>query len=193
VSNGSVVPTFQQQIAAGGPVTVTHPEVRRYFMTVQEAVQLVLTASTIGTGSEIFVLDMGKPVRILDLARKMITLAGFVPDEDIEIRFTGLRKGEKLFEELTLKDERILPTRHEKIAVFKGTQIKLEVLAPWIAEVSHLVWRRDGQAVIDHLKMLAPEYQPSEAIPATSAVRVDAQPCAQAAAADFVEVLDAAS
>src|SRR5262249_26534954 len=115
------------------------------------------------------------------------------PDEDIEIRFTGLRKGEKLFEELALKDERILPTRHEKIAVFNSKQVKLEVLAPWIAEVSHLIWRRDGQAVIDHLKMLVPEYRPSEAIPATSAVRTDAQPRAKAAAADFVGVLDAAS
>ena len=98
-----------------------------------------------------------------------------------------------MFEELTLKDERILPTRHDKISVFKATQVKFEVLAPWIAEVSHLVWRRDGQAVIDHLKMLVPEYQPSEAIPANSGVRVEVQPRAKAAAADLSEVFDQAS
>ncbi|MBV9180551.1 MAG: polysaccharide biosynthesis protein, partial [Acidobacteria bacterium] len=119
VSNGSVVPIFQNQIAAGGPVTVTHPDIRRYFMTVQEAVQLVLHASTIGKGSEIFVLEMGKPIRILNLARKMIIMAGFKPDEDIQIRFTGLRPGEKLFEEVKLDGEHILPTSHEKIKVFR--------------------------------------------------------------------------
>src|SRR4029077_12731712 len=114
-SNGSVVPLFQAQIAAKKPVTVTHPEVRRYFMSVREAVQLVLQASTMGKGAEIFVLDMGEPIRIVDLARNMIRLAGLVPDEDIEIRFVGLRRGEKLYEELISEGEKIMPTYHDKI------------------------------------------------------------------------------
>jgi len=161
VSNGSVVPTFKKQIAAGGPVTVTHPEVRRYFMTVKEAVQLVLQASTMGSGSEIFVLDMGKLVRIADLARNMITLAGFVPDEDIEIRFVGLRPGEKLYEELSIDGENIVPTNHKKIHIFQGRQVAARELVPWMAELQHLVWRRDPQALIEHLKTLVPEYQPN--------------------------------
>ena len=160
VSNGSVVPIFQRQIAAGGPVTVTHPEMRRYFMTVQEAVQLVLQASTMGKKSEVFVLEMGKPVKIVDLARDMITLAGFVPGEDIEIRFTGLRPGEKLFEEISLEGENILPTAHSKIRVFEGRQMTFDQLAPWLANLQNLLWRRDEQAILEHLKILVPEYTP---------------------------------
>jgi FlaA1/EpsC-like NDP-sugar epimerase len=160
VSNGSVVPTFHKQIAAGGPVTVTHPDMTRYFMTVQEAVQLVLQASTMGKGSEIFVLDMGTPMRIVELARKMITLAGMVPDEDIDIRFTGLRPGEKMFEELRLDAENLLSTTHEKIRIFQGQRLALDELLSWIAELEHLLWRRDPDAVIAHLKMLVPEYRP---------------------------------
>lgn len=160
VSNGSVVPIFQQQIASGGPVTVTHPEMCRYFMTVQEAVQLMLEAFILGKGSEIFVLDMGKPVRILELARKMITLAGLKPDEDIAIAFVGLRAGEKLFEELSRADEDILPTAHEKIMTFAGRQMAFHELAPLIAELQHLLARRDPEAVIAHLRLLVPEYDP---------------------------------
>jgi len=160
VSNGSVVPIFQKQIAAGGPVTVTSPEMRRYFMTVQEAVQLVLQASTMGMGREIFVLDMGQPVKIVDLARKMITLAGFVPEEDIEIRFTGARPGEKIFEEISLDSEDIVPTDHPKIRIFQGRQLTFQELAPWISELQHLLRRRDSAALIEHLAILVPEYQP---------------------------------
>src|ERR1051326_1030719 len=109
-SNGSVVPIFQSQIVAGGPVTVTHPEMRRYFMSIREAVQLVLQASTMGQGSELFVLDRGEPVRILDLAQNMIQLAGLTPNEDIEIRITGLRTYDKLYEEIALDGENMLPT-----------------------------------------------------------------------------------
>jgi len=173
VSNGSVVPTFQNQIAAGGPVTVTHPEVRRYFMTVQEAVQLVLHASTIGKGSEIFVLEMGKPVLILDLARKMIRLAGFTPDEDIQIRFTGLRPGEKLFEELKLDGEDILPTSHEKIKIFRGNQVTMQSLVPWMGELQHLLWAQDGTSVVEHLNKLVPEYQPAPSLQPQSAADTD--------------------
>jgi len=165
VSNGSVVPIFKKQIAAGGPVTVTHPEVRRFFMTVQEAVELVLHASTMGNGCEIFALDMGQPMRILDLARKMITLAGFTPDEDIEIRFIGLRPGEKLFEELQQESEDLLPTSREKIKIFRGNQVAMQFLVPWIAELQRLVSAKDGLAAIEHMKYLVPEYQgsPTEA------------------------------
>jgi FlaA1/EpsC-like NDP-sugar epimerase len=158
-SNGSVVPVFQAQIAAGGPVTVTHPEVRRYFMSVREAVQLVLQASTMGKGSEIFVLDMGEMVRIIDLAKNMIRLAGLVPDEDIEIRVIGLRPGEKLYEELMTEGENILPTHHEKIKIFRGLQVNRGLLEAWLLQLELLLEKRDPTLVINHLKELVPEYQ----------------------------------
>lgn len=161
VSNGSVVPTFKKQIATGGPVTVTHPDMRRYFMTVQEAVHLVLQASAMGKGSEIFVLDMGTPVRIADLARNMITLAGFIPDEDIEIRYTGCRPGEKISEELFIQDESMLPTNHPKIRSYRGRQMTLQELSPWISELQHLLWQRDSEGVVAHMKIVVPEYQAS--------------------------------
>jgi FlaA1/EpsC-like NDP-sugar epimerase len=158
-SNGSVVPVFQAQIAAGGPVTVTHPEVRRYFMSVREAVQLVLQASTMGKGSEIFVLDMGEMVRIIDLAKNMIRLAGLVPDEDIEIRVIGLRPGEKLYEELMTEGENILPTHHEKIKIFRGLQVDRGLLEAWLLQLELLLEKRDPTLVVNHLKELVPEYQ----------------------------------
>ena len=114
-SRGSVVPTFLRQIQSGGPVTVTHPEMRRYFMTIPEAVQLVLQAGAIGKGGEVFVLDMGEPVRILDLATDLIRLSGLEVGSDIEIRFTGMRPGEKLYEELFFDSESALPTDHPKV------------------------------------------------------------------------------
>jgi FlaA1/EpsC-like NDP-sugar epimerase len=161
-SNGSVVPTFQAQIAAGGPVTVTHPEVRRYFMTVREAAQLVLQASTLSTGPEVYVLDMGEPVQIVDLARNMIRLSGLVPDEDIEIRFIGLRPGEKLFEELIVEGENIVPTRHEKIKVFQGPRAHRRVIEAWISRVREALQAEDETAVVALLSELVPEYQVSD-------------------------------
>jgi FlaA1/EpsC-like NDP-sugar epimerase len=159
-SNGSVVPIFQAQIAAGGPVTVTHPDVRRYFMSIREAVQLVLQASTMGKGSEIFVLDMGEPIRISDLANNMIRLAGYVPGEDIEVRFTGLRPGEKLYEELATDGENILPTYHEKIKIFTGPQASRKSIESWVAQLEALLLKRNVDAVTAHLQLLVPEYRP---------------------------------
>ena len=159
-SNGSVVPLFQRQIAAGGPVTVTHPDVRRYFMSVREAVQLVLQASTMGRGSEIFVLDMGEPIRILDLATNMIRLAGLVPGEDIEISFVGLRPGEKLCEELVTAGENVLPTYHDKIKIFQGPRISRSFIDSWLRELEESLERRDGAALVNHLREMVPEYRP---------------------------------
>lgn len=159
-SNGSVVPLFQEQIAAGGPVTVTHPEMRRYFMTIAEAVQLVLQASTMGRGSEIFLLDMGQPIRIVDLARNMIQLSGRIPDEEIEIRYTGLRPGEKLFEELATEGESILPTFHPKIKIFQGTRVSSDWMEKLIAELEVAVRLRDETVVLTLLQKLVPEYRP---------------------------------
>ena len=160
-SNGSVVPIFKAQIASGGPVTITHPEMRRYFMTIPEAVQLVLQASTMGKGSEIFVLDMGEPVRILELARNMIKLSGHEPDIDIPIRFVGLRPGEKLFEELSTASDQVQPTRHEKITIFCGSTPPQESMEHWIAELRTLLGQRDETGILAHMKKIVPEYEPS--------------------------------
>ena len=160
-SNGSVIPLFQSQIARGGPVTVTHPEMRRYFMTTREAVQLVLQASTMGHSSQVFVLDMGEPVRIVDLARNMIRLTGLEPDEDIDIRFVGLRPGEKLFEELLTGTDDVLPTCHEKIKICKSARPSREYLTDWLLTMEHLVAERNAAGVRAHLKKLVPEYSPS--------------------------------
>jgi FlaA1/EpsC-like NDP-sugar epimerase len=161
-SNGSVVPIFKAQIAAGGPVTITHPEMRRYFMTIPEAVQLVLQASTMGKGSEIFVLDMGEPVRILDLARNMIRLSGHEPDVDIPIRFIGLRPGEKLFEELSTASDQTRPTCHEKIMIFSGQSLQYGFVQHWISELRVLLAQRNEAPVLAHMRGIVPEYQPGK-------------------------------
>ena len=160
-SNGSVVPIFKQQIARGGPVTITHPDMRRYFMTIPEAVQLVLQASVMGKGSEIFVLDMGEPVKILDLARNMIRLSGHEPDVDIPIHFTGVRPGEKLFEELSTESDETRPTYHEKIMVFCGCPIQRDFIDGWMSDLRSLISRRDEVRVLSHMADIVPEYQPS--------------------------------
>lgn len=162
-SAGSVVQIFQRQIAAGGPVTVTDPQMRRYFMSIPEAVQLVLQASAMGHGSEVFVLDMGEPVRIVDLAHNMIRLAGLVPDQDIAVEFTGLRPGEKLFEELRIDGEDIAPTFHEKINIFRSGPPDSGRLAQWLDRMFELLAQGDRERVKAHLIELVPSYQGSVA------------------------------
>jgi FlaA1/EpsC-like NDP-sugar epimerase len=160
-SNGSVVPVFQAQIAAGGPLKVTHPEMRRYFMTISEAVSLVVQASTRSEGSEIFVLDMGEPMRILDLAENMIRLAGKVPYEDIDIQFTGLRPGEKLIEEIRDKRDGLLPTSMEKMHVIREQPLAWDKIDGWISDLKDLIAARQEREIIAHLQKLVPEYNPA--------------------------------
>jgi FlaA1/EpsC-like NDP-sugar epimerase len=159
-SNGSVVPIFKNQIAAGGPVTVTHPEMRRYFMTIPEASQLVLQAAAMGKkGGEIFVLDMGEPVKIVDLAKELITLSGFRPGEDIEIIFTGTRPGEKLFEELSIKGEDMVPTRHSKIGIWqRNVTLSREILYERINNVIAVADTQDYKRIVEGIKQLVPEF-----------------------------------
>lgn len=157
-SNGSVVPIFKQQIAAGGPVMVTHPEMRRYFMTIPEASQLVLQAATMGEGGEIFVLDMGEPVKIVDLARELITLSGFRPGEDIEIKFAGLRPGEKLFEELSIEGEDMLQTKHPKIAVWRNIPKDRIILRDAIESLIETAPTQDHKKIVEAIRQLVPEF-----------------------------------
>jgi FlaA1/EpsC-like NDP-sugar epimerase len=160
-SNGSVVPIFKEQIAAGGPLTVTHPEMSRYFMTIPEASQLVLQAFSIGSGGEIFVLDMGEPVKIADLAKSLILLSGLRPGHDIEIRYTGLRPGEKMFEELNLEHERLVETSHSKIKSYLSDHHldALDIQAS-LRSLRQFAERQDIANVVLTLKELIPDYNP---------------------------------
>ena len=159
-SVGSVVPLFKKQIQKGGPVTVTHPEVTRFFMTIPEACQLILQAGAMGNGGEIFILDMGTPIKINDMARDLIRLSGFEPDVDIKIEYVGLRPGEKLYEELITEGENIVPTRHEKIMVLKGIECDLQLLNGKIDELAHLAKEQMGDKIKSKLKEIVPEYKP---------------------------------
>jgi len=157
-SNGSVIPLFKKQIEVGGPVTVTHPEVTRFFMTIPEACQLVLEAGTMGKGGEIFIFDMGKPVKIIDLARKMILLSGMQPGKDIEIVFSGLREGEKLYEELLNKSEDTIPTHHEKILIGKVEPYSYEEINRYIELFFDLVNDKNELKMVALMKELIPEF-----------------------------------
>lgn len=158
-SNGSVILRFKDQIAQGGPVTVTHPNIIRYFMTIPEATQLVLEAGSMGNGGEIFVFDMGKPVPIVDLARKMIRLSGLVPGVDIDIKYTGLRPGEKLYEELLNDAENTLPTHHEKILIAKVREASSNNLEQEFLELFQLAASADNSmSMVAKMKELVPEF-----------------------------------
>lgn len=158
-SNGSVIPHFRKQIESGGPITVTHPEITRYFMTIPEAVQLVLEAGTMGHGGEIFVFDMGKPVKIADLAAKMALLAGLKPGIDIDIVYTGLRQGEKLYEELLNDAEEVLPTHHEKIAIARVRTYLYKEVIPQINNLLDAAEEQETARAVQQMKVIVPEFR----------------------------------
>ncbi len=160
-SNGSVVPLFYEQIRKGGPVTVTHQEIKRFFMTIPEAVQLVLKASVMGSGGEVFVLDMGEQIRVADLARNMIVLAGLVPGKDIDIAFTGLRPGEKLYEELFEENEQVESTAHPKIHRAVGTPVPVGELGEWLDSLPDNLPKKDADELLHDLKRLVPTFHPA--------------------------------
>jgi len=158
-SNGSVIPRFTEQIQKGGPVTVTHPEITRYFMTIPEACRLVLEAAHMGKGGEIFVFDMGKSVKIVELARKMIRLAGLSPNKDIQITYTGLRPGEKLYEELLNDNENTLPTHHKKILIGKVRSYIFEEVESQISDLLNFAGMNDNWKVVKQMKTIVPEFK----------------------------------
>lgn len=160
-SNGSVIPLFKKQIEQGGPVTVTHPEVIRYFMTIPEAVQLVIQAGAMANNGNIFVLDMGQPVKIYDLARKLIKLSGFEPDEDIKIELTGLRPGEKLYEELLMAEEGLMATRNDKIFIAHPVFTDLAVLKREL-DILREIALSSGEDISDYIKSIVPTYKKAE-------------------------------
>lgn len=163
-SRGSAIPIFREQIAAGGPVTITHPEMRRFFMTIPEAVQLVLQAAVMGQGGEVFILNMGEPVKIIDLAKDLIELTGLAPGDDIDIVFTGLRPGEKLYEELLLEGEDYRTTQHEKIWISANANSFLSgsELERSLAEIAQAAIRMEGERVASLLRQLLPEHRKHE-------------------------------
>jgi FlaA1/EpsC-like NDP-sugar epimerase len=158
-SNGSVIPLFKKQIENGGPVTVTDPEVSRYFMTIPEACQLVLEASAMGKGGEVFIFDMGRSVKIVDLAKNMIRLAGLIPGRDIEIKFTGMRPGEKLYEELLTKEENSRPTYHPKIMIAKVKNYNFEEISTRIENLIQMIDTANNYQIVSNIKEIVPEYK----------------------------------
>ena len=160
-SVGSVIPLFKKQIEKGGPVTVTHPDVTRFFMTIPEACQLILQAGAMGSGGEIFLLEMGTSIKINDMARDLIRLSGFEPDVDIAIEYIGLRPGEKLFEELITEGEGVVPTSHEKIMVLRGVECNLQLLNGKIDELAKMAEDQDVEKIKAKLQEILPEYRPT--------------------------------
>lgn len=163
-SNGSVIPRFKEQIEKGGPVTVTHPEVIRYFMTISEACSLVLEAVTMGNGGEVFLFDMGEPVKIADLANKMIRLAGFEPEKQIKIQYTGLRPGEKLYEELLNKYEEVLETHHKKILINKVQSHDFVIFASLLKDLLYHAENNEEDEVVKLMKQIIPEYKSNNSV-----------------------------
>ena len=163
-SNGSVIPRFRQQIENGGPVTITHPDITRFFMTIPEACQLVLEAGTNGQGGEVFVFDMGESVKILDLAKKMIKLSGLTLDKDIKIVFSGLRPGEKLYEELLTNEENTLPTHHKQIMIAKVKEYDFKTIESKITELISSFDNQDNRLIVSRMKTLVPEYKSNNSI-----------------------------
>ena len=159
-SVGSVIPFFKKQIEKGGPVTVTHPEITRYFMTIPEACQLILQAGSMGNGGEIYILDMGTPIKIADMAQDLIRLSGFEPEVDIKIKYVGLRPGEKLTEELSTENELIIPTEHEKIMVLKGVECNTDIVNGKVDELLACALKQDREGINHTLKALLPDYTP---------------------------------
>lgn len=158
-SNGSIVPLFTKQIQEGGPITITHPEIIRYFMTIPEACQLVLEAGAMGNGGEIYIFDMGEPVKIIDLAKKMIRLAGFIPDKDINIKIIGLRPGEKLYEELLNDTSKTLPTHNVKIMIAQDGIEDFEVVKIAISELIIIAQKKSSQEIVAIMKKIVPEFK----------------------------------
>lgn len=163
-SNGSVIPRFKQQIKKGGPITVTHPDITRFFMTIPEACRLVLEAGCMGNGGEIYIFDMGKSVKIIDLANKMIRLAGLVPEQDIKIEYTGLRPGEKLFEELLNDNENTMPTHHEKIMIGRVREYQFNEIQNQIYDLIHHAKNNDDQFVVKVMKQIVHEFKSKNSI-----------------------------
>jgi FlaA1/EpsC-like NDP-sugar epimerase len=157
-SNGSVVPLFTEQITKGGPITITHPDIIRYFMTIPEACQLVLEAGAMGNGGEVYIFDMGKPVKIIDLAHKMIRLAGYTPNVEIKIKIVGLRPGEKLYEELLNDTAKTLPTHHEKIMIAQEPMDDFELLNRGVEDLIAEANKYSITEIVVKMKEIVPEF-----------------------------------
>ncbi len=163
-SNGSVIPRFRQQIENGGPITITHPEITRFFMTIPEACQLVLEAGAMGNGGEIFIFDMGESVKIVDLAKKMVKLSGLTLNKDIRIVYTGLRPGEKLYEELLTTEENTIPTHHKQILIAKVKEYDFDSTSKSISDLIQLFDKQDNNAIVKKMKELVPEYKSNNSV-----------------------------